>query len=287
MSSATTTTVLPPISATSSSSEGNSESTSQQHPEGMPTREADLPGGGEISSVGEGISLGPGSPQSSDTSEIHTSGSKHHSNVGEIIGAALGSLAFIILALWLILHCRRHRKQTSWRAKKPEKFCRENMVRRRKDDQLDEKGVAGHLSVPRSALHAITFYGGDTPTILNAPGSRRDSEARSERAESPISTISTIDSQTDATSTVEPTFTEITHEYITPRTDRQMEIERKVLELQSRIIGLSSSENVTSTCASMESEIVNLRECVVRLRVLQEGEWARELTDVVPVEMLN
>ncbi|KAL0062843.1 hypothetical protein AAF712_010299 [Marasmius tenuissimus] len=261
-----------------------------------------LPNGGGRSSTASGTPPAdegrPGSPQSSNPpSGGVPPDSKRHMSIGTIIGAILGTLAFIVLLLFLFC-CRRRIRQRNWPVR-PGTFYGEKMIKRREEDQIERKGIAdrrasnsGLLSAATSALHIAGEVDDSTSTVSGASSSRRDSEATFERPDYTIYTISEVgSSEVDATSTIEPASTEIAHEYITPRTDRQMEIEWKIFELQGQIIRLSdrskSSEIVPSTPISIDLEMLKLREKVVRLRELQDEEWAREVTDEVPFEMLD
>ncbi|KAK1235858.1 hypothetical protein PQX77_000909 [Marasmius sp. AFHP31] len=225
-------------------------------------------------------------------------GSKRPPSIGAIIGAILGTLAFIVIILVLIFCCRRRIRQQKWRPLRPGAFHGEKMIKRREEDQLERKGNEDRrasnselLSAATSVPHIAGEVDDGTSTVSGVSSSRRDSEVTLERPDYTIYTISEIGSEADATSTIEPASTEIAHEYITPRTDRQMEIERKIFELQGQIIRLSdrskSSDIVPSTPISIDLEMLKLREKVVRLRELQDEEWAREVTDEVPFEMLD
>ncbi|KAJ8091152.1 hypothetical protein PM082_024581 [Marasmius tenuissimus] len=238
------------------------------------------------------------SPQSTPPPEGQSAGPKRRPSIGAIVGAILGTLAFIALLLFLIC-CRRRIRQKNWRPVRPGTFYGEKMIKRREEDQLEQIGNADRRASNSELLSTDTYasriagqVNDSASTASGLSSSRRNSEATLEHPDYTIYTISEVgSSEVDATSTIEPASTEIAHEYITPRTDRQMEIERKIFELQGQIIRLSdrskSSEIVPSTPISIDLEMLKLREKVVRLRELQDEEWAREVTDEVPFEMLD
>ncbi|KAL0062842.1 hypothetical protein AAF712_010297 [Marasmius tenuissimus] len=244
---------------------------------------------------GGNFSLKPGSPQSSYPSGDEASGSKNQSNIGAIIGATIGALVLFILSLFLIFHYRRQNVGKYWRPRKAQNFHGESMTQRREESQLEQKAIPNNRDSTFQPLSSTTpaplivNYGDDNvSTASDASHSRRDSRSTLDHT---IYTISETESGKEVTSTLELASTEITHEYIRPRTDRQMEIERKIFELQGQIIRLNdqsrSSMNRSSTPMSMDPEMLKLRERVARLTELQGEEWAMELTEKVPLEMLD
>ncbi|KAK1235856.1 hypothetical protein PQX77_000906 [Marasmius sp. AFHP31] len=235
-----------------------------------------------------------GGETTSDSSQSQPPPAKG-SDIATIIGATLGSLASIILILFFIFCCRRQGKH-SLLIEKSENFQGERMIKRREENQLQQKDIAHSKDfdpeAPMTTMfapHSSGHVDDTSSTFSGASDSERASETTLESHDYTIHTISESRNEPDVTSTIESTSTEITHEYITPRADRQMEIEKKIFELQGQIIRLSdrsrSSDIGLSTPSSMNTEIIDLRERVAKLKKLQGEGWAMELTEKVPLEM--
>ncbi|KAK7027917.1 hypothetical protein VNI00_015133 [Paramarasmius palmivorus] len=65
------------------------------------------------------------------------------------------------------------------------------------------------------------------------------------------------------------------------QTERQKEIEERMQHLVALLDTLESQSQIDS-----EASIGKVRERIKRLSALKEGEWAREVSDVKPVEMM-
>ncbi|KAL0062826.1 hypothetical protein AAF712_010280 [Marasmius tenuissimus] len=246
---------------------------------------------------GKSTPLSSAPPQSDESPQSRPPPAKRQ-DIATIIGATIGSLASIILILFFIFCRRRQGKHgRSLLPEKPEAFHGEKMIKKRAENPLQQRDTAHRRdSYPEASL-TTTFVlrsprcfddNGSASSSISA--SERISEATFESSDYTSYTISETESEADVISTIKSTSTEITHEYITPRTDRQMEIERKIFELQSQMIRLSdrsgSSEIDSPTPMSMDPEIIKLRERIVRLEELRGEGWAMELTEEVPLEML-
>ncbi|KAK1235857.1 hypothetical protein PQX77_000907 [Marasmius sp. AFHP31] len=238
----------------------------------------------------------PDDAHSSASSHVNPPEMQHQSNIAVIIGASLGALALVILSFVMILRYRRRKQGGNWRIKRADKLHGEDMIERRGGNQLEKKAIVNNRDSAFEPLSSTTpapliaSCGDDdvTSALFSASHSRRDSKSTLDHT---IYTLAETESGTEATSTIELTSTEITHEYIRPRTDRQMEIEGKIFEIQGQIIRLNdrsrSSTDRSSTPMSMDSEMLKLRERVGRLREIQGEEWAMELTEEVPLEMVD
>ncbi|KAJ8091150.1 hypothetical protein PM082_024578 [Marasmius tenuissimus] len=299
-------TVLAPGSSpprTTSSTSGRTIPTiteSQFATAGLTTFEAgNMPHEGDTAGPESGKStpLSSAPPQSDESPQSRPPPAKRQ-DIATIIGATIGSLASIILILFFIFCCRRQgRHGRSLLPEKPETFHGEKMIKKRAENPLKQRDTAHRRdSYPEASL--TTTFVPRSPRCFDDNGSasssisasERISEATFESSDYTSYTISETESEADVISTIKSTSTEITHEYITPRTDRQMEIERKIFELQSQMIRLSdrsgSSEIDSPTPMSMDPEIIKLRERIVRLEELRGEGWAMELTEEVPLEML-
>ncbi|KAL0062827.1 hypothetical protein AAF712_010281 [Marasmius tenuissimus] len=252
-------------------------------------------GGSPTTPDTEHSALNPGLPQSSYPSDDKPSGSKHQSNIAATIGATIGALAFLIFGPFLILHYRRRNEGRYWRPGRARAFHGESMIQRREENQLERKTIRNNrdstfepLSSTTPAPLIVNYGDVNVSAASDASHSRGDSGSTLDHT---LYTNPETESGKEATSTLELASTEITHEYIRPRTDRQMEIERKIFELQGQIIRLNdqsrSSMNRSSTPMSMDPEVLNLRERVARLTELRGEEWAMELAEKVPLEMLD
>ncbi|KAG7087064.1 hypothetical protein E1B28_013047 [Marasmius oreades] len=210
-----------------------------------------------------------------------------HPNVGVIVGATIGSILFVIMLFLLVVCARRRNLQKRYRSALSGRFYRDKMIKSEErlpipEDQPDFnpfdpfnepknvfpasrnlKNVTSpspdvtHLQVPHHATYTVTETGSAYESY----------EGGSEYA-------STVD-HTDP------------YCGIAPRTERQMDIERKIFQLQEQLIRLRGESRSTASTPSISSTVGDIRERIERLKVLQEGQWARELSDEVPMEMGN
>ncbi|KAL0056810.1 hypothetical protein AAF712_016579 [Marasmius tenuissimus] len=76
----------------------------------------------------------------------------------------------------------------------------------------------------------------------------------------------------------------------TARTDRQMQIEQKIMELHGQLITLNERARSPDSNASeprSDTQISETRERIEKLRGLMNGDWAREVDDEIPAEVLG
>ncbi|KAG7087066.1 hypothetical protein E1B28_013049 [Marasmius oreades] len=228
--------------------------------------------------------IGPVFP--GDPTNPSTSPPPHPSNLGIIVGTVLGSLAFIVFIILLVVCIlRRYRKRIT-QPDRPGIFYRDKMIK------SDER-------IPRvhSDLEPLNHTSNDSPTVDDAENtnlitSRNRSSDATTLSVPDYRTIYTI-TETDSAyvsyegSDLTSIITEHAEPYngVAPRTERQMSIEKKIFQLQGKLIRLHGESRSTGSIPSIPSIVGDIRERIERLKILQEGEWAREISDDVPIEM--
>ncbi|KAK7020118.1 hypothetical protein VNI00_017879 [Paramarasmius palmivorus] len=70
------------------------------------------------------------------------------------------------------------------------------------------------------------------------------------------------------------------------RTDRQMEIEERVQELQSQLISLHNQSRLGKSLVD-ETQMEEVRGRIEKMNALKDGDWAREMSDKRPQEMMR
>ncbi|KAJ8093827.1 hypothetical protein PM082_009690 [Marasmius tenuissimus] len=206
-------------------------------------------------------------------------------NIGTIIGAVLGALLLLILILVVILCYRRRRKHRQDKWWKPAggriTFFNDKMVNR--PDEESEKGKAHG---DNRGLFGHSIFASKTAHQRETDGM---SSVDSFASDLPLSTAytSTISEyESDSTSTFTMGLSEASTDVkgdghgTGARTERQMEIEGKIFELQREIIGLRAA-------GANATDVMQLRERIERLRNIQGEKWAMEVTDEVPSEMAH
>ncbi|KAL0070361.1 hypothetical protein AAF712_002551 [Marasmius tenuissimus] len=208
----------------------------------------------------------------------------HKTNVGTIIGAILGALLLLILVLVVILCYRRRRKHRQDKWWKPAEgritFFKDKMVNRPDEESEKEKARGDDRG-----LFGYSVFASKTARQKETDGM---SSVDSFASDLPLSTAytSTIsDYESDSTSTFTMGLSEASTDvkgngYTGARTERQMEIEGKIFELQREIIGLRAA-------GADATDVMRLRERIERLRDVQGETWAMEVTDKVPIEMAH
>ncbi|KAJ8090111.1 hypothetical protein PM082_018694 [Marasmius tenuissimus] len=231
-----------------------------------------------VSSINPVTESQTNSPLSSSLPSVATATSKNRA--GTIAGATIGAVAGIVLVLLgvllLLQRRRRQRRSTPIRDDDPETFSRERMIKER-DPTSHPASHTSHTSHTREyeAIPTIVVNHSktNTPTAgLSVPPSRSSS----------MDDTTTIGDNRDS--------------YIPPprpgtaRTDRQMQIEQKIMELHGRLITLNERARSPDSNASeprSDTQMSETRERIEKLRGLMNGDWAREVDDEIPAEVLG
>ncbi|KAF9258709.1 hypothetical protein L218DRAFT_1004755 [Marasmius fiardii PR-910] len=206
------------------------------------------------------------------------------------IGVILGVIAFIVLLLFTICIYRQKRKIRSTPGIL-EAFYREKMIK--SAERVPEPPPSDLESLNRARLSVISEVSTHGERSTTDTSIHLSSDIASlQGPDYTIYTITESDSANESyaasefTSTVEPS------EYYyyggaAPRTDRQMDIEKRIFQLQGQLIDLLDRTRSTDSIPSIPSTIGEVRDRIKKLRELQEGEWAREICDEPPAEMLD
>ncbi|KAF9264424.1 hypothetical protein L218DRAFT_1076612 [Marasmius fiardii PR-910] len=209
------------------------------------------------------------------------------SHVGVIVGVIFGALALITLIL-LAIRIRRRSGRKRDRPDAHESFFREKMMT-----------SDGHVPTPnRSDLEPLRYTRdsiiSQSTTVYEAGnGTTNGSNYLSSNAKTrhaPGTTVYTINESECADSDHTSTTERSEDQYVfVPRTDRQMDIEHQILQLQEQLVKVldQRSHSTTSLPKSRPASIGEIRDQIKRLRVLQDGQWARGRSDEVPMEMYS
>ncbi|KAK1217392.1 hypothetical protein PQX77_019932 [Marasmius sp. AFHP31] len=231
----------------------------------------------------------PATPtETSATPPIGTPPITRNPNIGTIIGPVLGALLLLILVLLVILCYRRrrkHRQDKSWKSfGRHNIFFNEKMVKQPDDESImeetqkahgDDRGLFGYSIFPSKAARQKDTDGMSSVDSLTS--------------DLPLSTAYTYtisEYESDSSSTITAGLSEVSTDVkgggyeAGARTDRQMEIEGNIFELQREIIELRAA-------GADASDVMRLRERIERLRQVQGEKWAMEVTDEVPPEMVH
>ncbi|KAK7020121.1 hypothetical protein VNI00_017882 [Paramarasmius palmivorus] len=177
-------------------------------------------------------------------------------NSGGIIGGVIGGLGFLVIVILFLIYLRRRRsKQNSI----PEPFSQNDMVRQ-SDGSKFEYPFAARFNPAYATPKPFT---GDLTTLYTS------------RASSPV--------DTEAITVTGTEVTEKPHQF--SWTDRQMEIEERVQQLQSQLIVLHNLSKFHKSQGE-ERQIEDIREKIERLNALKSGYWALEQSDERPQEMM-
>ncbi|KAL0572879.1 hypothetical protein V5O48_009092 [Marasmius crinis-equi] len=234
------------------------------------------------SAIGTQSTIPPSEPASSVASPLFSTTAPasrtRKPRTGVIAGATIGAvvaIAIIALLVWLLVFRRRRRRQRILsHSEEDGAFSREKMIKEREPtpnvlqpsaipsltvtnarDSLDTNGAAAVASNRLSAVPSRTSSFDDTTTV----GDKRDSY-------------------------LPPPNTG------TARTDRQMQIEQKMMELQGQLIALNERSKVPRSqgrSSPEETQMEEIKERIEKLKVLMGGEWAMERSDETPAEILG
>lgn len=206
-------------------------------------------------------------PQGNSPGDQSTMAASTHRNsrtpiiAGAVIGSVVGLCALGLVALKLLLR-RRLRHQ------RPRSFNGDMMVRSSRNtstslppyvhsatnstsplknhDGMDE--VPSSSSVARISAMNLASSRSGTPAVLGYDNDMKKSYHFPSVSEPP---------------------------QFLPLTDRQMQLQERIHELQAKLINLNSGDG----------EWKRIEERLATLKALQTGEWAREVTDVAPPEL--
>jgi len=231
----------------------------------------------------------PASPSSATTSPslISATGSSHHRSaiIGGTIGAVVGAL---VLLLAFLLWTRRRR-----RLARPATFHGDRMVKSR-DTTNTSSPYFDPFPVAPSRVHHQS----------HSRGSSRNSSVDGATEKTPVMrvysrTVSSQYSDDDPEQEQETTavggMSEVGGGYTrartqsrlsAPRTDRQMELEERIHDLQAQMISLSDGTSGTSV-DSQDSEIQGLKSKIKQLEELQSSDWALERSNQRPDDLLS
>ncbi|KAL0057181.1 hypothetical protein AAF712_016186 [Marasmius tenuissimus] len=235
-------------------------------------------------SVLPSTSTGPGSAHPS----INPTQTRQ-SNIGMILGVVLGALALVLLTLLAIFCYRRRNKNSQDKLCKPARrlttFFRDKMINRLDNQSRKEERILPDPQDTDQGRLATSVF---ASTTMHREDTDRMSSVNSFTSDIPVSmahTYFTSESGSDITTAITPEISEdpknIEGRYgARARTDRQMEIEEKIFELQREVIQLRAAGDTTT-------DILELRDRIESLRQLQGEKWAMELSDEVPREMAH
>ncbi|KAK7027881.1 hypothetical protein VNI00_015096 [Paramarasmius palmivorus] len=167
-----------------------------------------------------------------------------NSDKSSIIGGTVGGLVFVLIGILVLIYLYRRSKRQAPSGL----FNKKKTLGDR--DKSAEHPIDGAFSPPYQTRKEIIRY--------------------TSRAGSPVDTETIIGTVT----------TEKVHQF--SRTDRQMEIEERIQQLQAQLIGLHNRSKVSGEEPAMEE----IRQKIENLEALKEGDWALELCDEKPHEMV-
>ncbi|KAK7019180.1 hypothetical protein VNI00_018174 [Paramarasmius palmivorus] len=173
--------------------------------------------------------------------------SGQRSDIGAIIGGVIGGLVFVTVMMLGLLYLRRRRTKRNSTA---EIFDKNKMVKERESDY------------PFAAIHSPSY---------------REKSSTEERA-AVMKNYSRDSSPSPSAHEATITASDVSEENSrTSRTDRQMEIEERIQQLQAQLITLKDFAG--------EEQMGEIREKIDRLNALKESDWALELSDERPPDM--
>ncbi|KAF9063445.1 hypothetical protein BDP27DRAFT_236530 [Rhodocollybia butyracea] len=232
----------------------------------------------------------PSPPSATNSSRpISASETSSHHHVSTIIGGTIGAVVgALVLLLALLLWTRRRR-----RLARPATFHGDRMVKSR-DTTNTSSPYFDPFPVAPSRVHHQS----------HSRGSSRNSSVDGATEKTPVMrvysrTVSSQYSDDDPEQEQETTavggMSEVGGGYTrartqsrlsAPRTDRQMELEERIHDLQAQMISLSDGTSGTSV-DSQDSEIQGLKSKIKQLEELQSSDWALERSNQRPDDLLS
>ncbi|KAK7437230.1 hypothetical protein VKT23_018672 [Stygiomarasmius scandens] len=222
------------------------------------------------------LSFNPGSSQStfSTGQEGTTSSKSSNSNMGAIVGGVVGGVFFLLLLTAALCLWRRRARVES--PSTSTMFQRELMVRSKsdspsaqvKDSQVFQFGASEKVSPSRrTSSSSIDDADEKTPSLVKYTSSPTKREPT--RPTSPTATSI----YTDYTQSTEVQYDSVVPR-IPARTDRQMEIQERIMDLRGQMIGMVGAGNA--------GDLSRIREKIKKLEEAQNSDWALEISDVPP-----
>ncbi|KAL0070363.1 hypothetical protein AAF712_002553 [Marasmius tenuissimus] len=232
----------------------------------------------------------PGASNEPPMNPTGTPSQTRKSDIGTILGVLLGLLALTLMILFAIFYYRRRNKNRQDDSRKlserPITFFKDKMIHRLDDQsQTEEKNLPGHWDSDREWLPPSFFVAHSIDQKDTDGMSLTDSLT----TDLPLSTAyayTITEYESDITSTIAGGLSEVSNNAkggvygAGARTDRQMEIEGKIFELQREILGMRAA-------GGDPTDVAKLGDRIERLRQLQGGKWAMELSDEVPSEIVH
>ncbi|KAK7039103.1 hypothetical protein VNI00_010285 [Paramarasmius palmivorus] len=190
-------------------------------------------------------------------SALGSNGTKRD-DTSAIIGGVIGGLAFLAMVVLALLYLRRRRTK---RNSTTEIFDKNKMVKERKSDY------------PFAAIHSPSY---------------REKSTTEERA-AVLKSYSRDTSPSPSAHETAITASDVNEEISrTSRTDRQMEIEERIQQLQAQLISLYDKSRIPRSqgkTSPEEEQMGEIREKIDRLNALKESDWALDLSDERPPDM--
>ncbi|ESK85754.1 hypothetical protein Moror_2463 [Moniliophthora roreri MCA 2997] len=200
----------------------------------------------------------PGSQESARNSK---------SNTGTIVGSVIGGLVFIAFLALIFLYFRRRRSRN--RVHETDEFFKEKMVKQPDDT---------HYPFAAAAAAYSPSHRREPSREEQVPALRSYSREGSPTSSAHETTITARSGGEDEVTTRVPS-----------RTDRQMEIEERIQQLEAQLITLYDKSRVPRSQGKNspeEAQMGEVRGKIERLQALKNLDWALELSDERPPDMM-
>ncbi|KIK53882.1 hypothetical protein GYMLUDRAFT_49178 [Collybiopsis luxurians FD-317 M1] len=208
-----------------------------------------------------------------------------NTHLGAIVGGALGgAVAVMLILIALCIWGKYRRKRQLGNRERHATFHGDMMVK----SQVGSFAAFNPFSVPpvepasrhtRSVASSRNSSVDGTNEMTPALESyaRSVSSSNSERQGDGESSLHRDSRGSETYENTRPGFGRLS-----PRTDRQMDIEQKIYDLKAQLIALSDGSQGSESTDSQDSQIVDIRAKIKRLENLELSDWAMELTNEVP-----
>ncbi|KAF5379252.1 hypothetical protein D9757_010685 [Collybiopsis confluens] len=212
--------------------------------------------------------------------------------VGGVLGAAVGALVILVaLCIW----GKRRRRGQLFKRERPATFYGDKMVKSSSEQtpqalesSFERVGAASGLG--RTGRHSRSLASSRNSSIDQA---NEKTPALGAHTRSINSSIFSDDDE-DGDSSLRSRSSNIDQSAglglgrLSPRTDRQMDLEQRIHDLKAQLISLSddSAQGGESTDSHASRTLFDIRAKIRRLEGLEHSQWAMELTDEVPTDFL-
>ncbi|KAF5372085.1 hypothetical protein D9758_004966 [Tetrapyrgos nigripes] len=277
----------------------------------LPTRTSDIsttPAATGDSGVDASPPIAPPIATTTSPNDTASSFNGHHTNRAAIIaGSVGGGLALILLLTFIYCFWRRRQTKRQFVTESDHtSFDRDMMIRSNSDTVILSTGDHHDLKPKTSDMFKFEPLSASTIGVALGQSRGLGSEKANEKAQVKLeshrssSSVSSARSSTSVddeettpslvryssgkdeirsqaiTSIYSTPYTPISknHTRIPARTDRQMDIQGQIMDLQQRMIGKSGTTSA--------KELNEIRENIKHLEELHKTDWALELTDVPP-----